>query len=465
MTLHGSVSRKGDGALKALLLHFTGYLVGLLHVALVDEAVSVASAGAEELRPAAAAAFLAVDVYLREIGLDIVVECSVIKVAHFPLLYSNELVAGVDIAVRLHRNVVVAAAAAAQALYRAGTGVEVHHEVEEVELVLGAVRHDVAQLVVLGEYAGEILLVDGVGHRGVGNHRLSGKLNESQVAHCEDIVGEIEIILCEGRADVVVLGSAVLNQLLELRHDDVEAALAVYGLSDTVGDLAAAVEGEHAVAHLAVDVVYLLIVEQDTVGGYREAEALAVLLLDGARVFNGLYYRIPRHERLAAEEVKLELLAVGGALDKEVDSLLAGLGGHNAALAAEVALLREAVLAAEVAVVGNVQAHGLYRGLDHCVAVLFVVVLGEERAVPVELVKLGVALAHFVFEVLRKLCGEVSGHFLGHGGVNEVEHVVRAVVGEVDSAAVDVEHYVVAELFELVYHRNFAFLCKYLSVR
>lgn len=92
------------------------------------------------------AAFLAVDVYLREICLDIVVECSVIKVAHFPLLYSNELVAGVDIAVRLHRNVVVAAAAAAQALYRAGTGVEVHHEVEEVELVLGAVRHDVAQL-------------------------------------------------------------------------------------------------------------------------------------------------------------------------------------------------------------------------------------------------------------------------------------------------------------------------------
>ena len=64
--------------------------------------------------------------------------------------------------------------------------------------------------------------------------------------------------------------------------------------------------------------VYLLIVEQDTVGGYREAEALAVLLLDGARVFNGLYYRIPRHERFAAEEVKLELLAVGGALDKEV---------------------------------------------------------------------------------------------------------------------------------------------------
>ena len=190
-----------------------------------------------------------------------------------------------------------------------------------------------------------------------------------------------------------------------------------------------------------------------------------MLLLDGARVFNGLYYRIPRHERLAAEEVKLELLAVGGALDKEVDSLLAGFGGHNAALAAEVALLREAVLAAEVAVVGNVQAHGLYRGLDHCVAVLFVVVLGEERAVLVELVKLGVALAHFVFGVLRKLCGEVSGHFLGHGGVNEVEHVVRAVVGEVDSAAVDVEHYVVAELFELVYHRNFAFLCKYLSVR
>ena len=31
------------------------------------------------------------------------------------------------------------------------------------------------------------------------------------------------------------------------------------------------------------------------------------------------------------------------------------------------------------------------------------------------------------------------------------------------SCPFDVEHYVVAELFELVYHRNFAFLCKYLS--
>ena len=64
MTLDGSVSREGDGALKALFLHFTGDLVGLLDVALVDEAVCVASAGAEELRPAAAAAFLAVNVDL-----------------------------------------------------------------------------------------------------------------------------------------------------------------------------------------------------------------------------------------------------------------------------------------------------------------------------------------------------------------------------------------------------------------
>ena len=258
--------------------------------------------------------------------------------------------AGVDIAVGLHRNVVVAAAAAAQALDGAGTCVQVHHEVEEVELVLGTFSHDVAQLVVLGEHSRQVLLVEGVGHCGVGDDRLGGKLHESQVAHCEDIVREIKVVLCECRPDVVVLGAAALHQLLELGHDYVEAALSVDGLADTVGDLAPAVQGEDAVTHLLVDVGYLLVVQQDSVGGDGEAEVLAVLLLNGARVFHGLYYRIPRHERLAAEEIQLQLLAVCGALDEEVYRFPAGFGGHDTALAAEVALLCEAVFAAQVAV-------------------------------------------------------------------------------------------------------------------
>ena len=78
MSLDCTVGGEGYRTFQTLLLHFTGELVGLLHIALILEAVRVAAAGAEELRPAVAAAFLAVNVYLGEICLDVVVECSIV---------------------------------------------------------------------------------------------------------------------------------------------------------------------------------------------------------------------------------------------------------------------------------------------------------------------------------------------------------------------------------------------------
>ena len=73
-----SVSRQRERALKALSLHFAGELMRLVDIALVNKAVRVAPARAEEFRPAVAAAFLAVYMGLCEIWLDVVVERPII---------------------------------------------------------------------------------------------------------------------------------------------------------------------------------------------------------------------------------------------------------------------------------------------------------------------------------------------------------------------------------------------------
>ena len=111
------------------------------------------------------------------------------------------------------------------------------------------------------------------------------------------------------------LGIALLDQLLKLGHDDVVAASTRNSLAHLVVDRRTAIERQDNVIHVGVDVVNLLVVEQQAVGGDGEAELLAVLLFDRTRIINGLLDRIPCHERLTAEEVNLDVAALARALD------------------------------------------------------------------------------------------------------------------------------------------------------
>ena len=124
-----------DGTFKTFLFQSTGGLVRLSDISLILEIVCITAAGAIELCPAVTAVFLAVDICFRKIQLHVGVEGPVVQVAHFELFHSDELMAGINVALRSNCNIFVAATAAAQTLDRARSLVEIDHKVEEIVFV------------------------------------------------------------------------------------------------------------------------------------------------------------------------------------------------------------------------------------------------------------------------------------------------------------------------------------------
>ena len=76
-----------------------------------------------------------------------------------------------------------------------------------------------------------------------------------------------------------------------------------------------------------------------------------MLLLERAGVPDDLLDHLEIHERFAAEEVHLEVVATAGVLDEVIDRRLPHFQGHQLAVAHIFARVREAVFAPQVAVV------------------------------------------------------------------------------------------------------------------
>ena len=83
-------------------------------------------------------------------------------------------------------------------------------------------------------------------------------------------------------------------------------------------------------------------------------------LLQGTAVGHQLLHHIPVHQRLSAEEIHLQVNPVSGVGHQEIQGLLSHLVGHKGSSSVVLALLGEAVLAGQVAVVGNVEAERLH---------------------------------------------------------------------------------------------------------
>ena len=140
------------------------------------------------------------------------------------------------------------------------------------------------------------------------------------------------------------------------------------------------------------------------------------------------------------------MLAQAAALDEEVDGALADLRRHDGALLAVAAAVAEAVLAAQVAVLGDHEADGLDEALllerrRH------IDVRREELAHLHEFVELPERFAEvrFRIDVLER-----RDDCLVVRAVERVHHVVDHLVDDVDCSAVDVEQDVVAALLEFM---------------
>ena len=115
---------------------------------------------------------------------------------------------------------------------------------EEVEILVCpmAAHHLCRQLVVLLTDKGHVLFPEGVGLLRSRHHRLHGDLLEAQVRQVQHVLGEIQVIAGKGAAHIVIVLIPALCQLLELRHDQVVASVAVPEGAHFVVDLFSAVD-------------------------------------------------------------------------------------------------------------------------------------------------------------------------------------------------------------------------------
>ena len=207
-----------------------------------------------------------------------------------------------------------------------------------------------------------------------------------------DIISEVKVIFCKRTADIIFLVPSLGDKLLILRNDYVIAALFIDSRAQTVVYFFSAVERENDVRHLAVDKVNAVIVEQNTVCSHCETEVLIVLFLDRSCILDNFFNNIEIHERLAAEEIKFEVVSVCGMFDKEIYRSLADLERHELSAVAEIALSGKAILTAEIAVVRYVEAHRLYRRLSEHICKGSVGILGEKRIVITQSLEFGISV-------------------------------------------------------------------------
>ena len=117
-----------------------------------------------------------------------------------------------------------------------------------------------------------------------------------------------------------------------------------------------------------------------------------MLFLDRPCILDNFFNNIEIHKRLAAEEIKLKIMSVCGMFDKEIYRSLADLKRHKLSAVAEIALSGKAILTAEIAVMGYVEAHRLYRSLSEHIRKGSVGILGEKRIIIAQRLEFGISV-------------------------------------------------------------------------
>lgn len=108
------------------------------------------------------------------------------------------------------------------------------------------------QLIILLEDYRQVFLTDRIIVLIRCDNRLNGYLLEAKLCHELEILHKIQIISRKCTAHVIALVATLLHKLLELRHDDIVAALTVSGRAHPVVDLFSTVKAQHNVRNLFV---------------------------------------------------------------------------------------------------------------------------------------------------------------------------------------------------------------------
>ena len=201
-------------------------------------------------------------------------------------------------------------------------------------------------------------------------------------------------------------------------------------------DLLAAVQTQHHIAHLPVGEVDDVVVDEHPIGGQGKAEVLAPLLLHAACIGHQPLHHVEIHQRLAAEEVHLQIVPGAGVIHEEVQCLLAYLIAHQRPVAVVLALTGEAVGAVEVAGVGEgVLGEKLPRILQRQQLIVALLQLRPGHVLPIP-----VLLRQRIHQRLPLLRLEPGDHVIGH------------LVHGVDGAGTYIQHHAQVAQLILMYH-------------
>lgn len=242
--LHFIVRLDHHRAFYTFLLDLTGDVVRLMNVAGKCFVIRMATAGAEKFRPAVDAFRLAEDVVHAEVAHHLEVLETFIDVADDVAFSSDELVAGVNIAIRYDGEILVTGTAAAKTLREAGALPEVHIEMEEEEWTafFFSCDEELGEAVIFRFDTRQVFFFDGVVSGVFADDRFHGYSREALVDHIDDVGRKVHIVTGEGTADIVFLALAVRHAVLEILHDLIIGAFAMDTRTHTVVHFLAAIK-------------------------------------------------------------------------------------------------------------------------------------------------------------------------------------------------------------------------------
>ena len=228
-------------------------------------------------------------------------------------------------------------------------------------------------------------------------------------------------------------------QFLIFGNDQIIAALAIDGGANGIVDFLASIQTENAVVHFPIDKINFIVIQQHAIGSDGETEIFTVFLFLRTGIRHNFLHSVKIHGGFPAKEVQLQIFPAVGVFQQVVNGFFPHFCTHQCPLSPVFSGGSKAVFAAQITVMGNVQAHGLHRARHHLGSVIPIRILAEElihlHQFPHILVGFG-DLLHGV--LVLEFFHQFPFAVIGNGEIQNVQQIAGHIVHYMDSPAIDV---------------------------
>ena len=123
----------------------------------------------------------------------------------------------------------------------------------------------------------------------------------------ENIVCKVCIVVGISATHIITSVTTLFNKFLELWHNNIVTALAIYSLSEVIVHLFSAVKAKYNIMTFFICKFNYIIINKHTVCCESKTEILVLFLFNTSCVSDNLLYYIKIHKRFAAEKVNFKV--------------------------------------------------------------------------------------------------------------------------------------------------------------